>query len=78
MISAGKGEPKTPESKSNIPTGQVGPVTARPVGMPNFQKPAMAQSQPGMAETLAMSGTGSPQRQFDPRMAQQMLNQRVV
>lgn len=71
-----KGQPEPAEAKSNIPQAQVQALSPKPTMPLQFNKPQFNKQAPSMAELLAQSGTGSPSRQFDPNMAQQMLNQR--
>jgi hypothetical protein len=76
MRTVNKGQPKTPENKSQIPTGSVVPLQKVATAQPNLTRPMGGQN-PTYAQGMAQSGVGAPAKQFDPALAMQMLKGRA-
>lgn len=69
-----KGAPSQQGNASPLPAAQVAGLSSRPTTL-QFSKPFPMQSgqPPSMAETLAGAQTGPTNRQFDPKLAMNML-----
>lgn len=71
-----KGEVKAAENKSQIPTGTVAGLAKTPTAQPALNR-QMSAPTPSYATNMAQSGVGAPSRQFDPKLAMQMLQGRA-
>jgi hypothetical protein len=72
------GKDKAPQEKNPIISPNVRGPQFTPTVAPQFNKPFPVQptGQPSMSENFARAGMAQPQRQYDPKLALQMLQQK--